>query len=187
MPFITYIWIIFVKAKLLKSIIFRVKNTFEPNAFKLVIKIIFISSSPFAFLIINVKILSNFQNEWYTFGKRKGRLKKIRIVHFWSLSVLNMQKHFWFLSSFEHVNFAINGKYSKSFYDNPNYYASLVIFQTYKNVVLKSVHSLGWLLWLWFYLIFNIKACQSIPMLHISKQPFSIPLINPWKFEYKYI
>jgi hypothetical protein len=26
-----------------------------------------------------------------------------------------------------------------------------VIFQTYKNVVLKSIHSLGWLLWLCFY------------------------------------
>jgi len=53
-----------------------------------------------------------------------------------------MQKHFWFVSSFEHVNFAINEKYSKKHYDNPNYYASFVIFQTYKNVILKSVHSL---------------------------------------------
>jgi hypothetical protein len=47
------------------------------------------------------------------------------------------------MSSFEHVNFAINGKYSKKNYDNSNYYASLVIFQTYKNVVLKNVNSLG--------------------------------------------
>jgi hypothetical protein len=31
-------------------------------------------------------------------------------------------------------------------YGNPNYYASFAIFSTYKNVVLKSVHSLGWLL-----------------------------------------
>jgi hypothetical protein len=31
-------------------------------------------------------------------------------------------------------------------YDNPNYYASRVIFQTYKNVVLRRVHSLGWFL-----------------------------------------
>jgi hypothetical protein len=30
-----------------------------------------------------------------------------------------------------------------------------VIFQTYKNVVLKSVHSLGWLLWLCFYPTIN--------------------------------
>jgi hypothetical protein len=50
------------------------------------------------------------------------------------------------MSSFEHVNFAINGKYFPKNYDNPNYYASLVIFQTYKNVALRSVHSFGWLL-----------------------------------------
>jgi hypothetical protein len=50
------------------------------------------------------------------------------------------------VSNFEHVNFAINEKYSKNIYDNAKYYVSLVIFQTYKNVVLRSVHSLGWLL-----------------------------------------
>ncbi len=44
-----------------KSIIFKVKNIFEPNVLKSIIKIIFMNSSPFAFLIINVKILSNFQ------------------------------------------------------------------------------------------------------------------------------
>jgi hypothetical protein len=48
--------------------------------------------------------------------------------------------------NFEYANFAINGKYSKKHYDNPNYCASLVIFQTYKNTILKSVHSFGWLL-----------------------------------------
>jgi hypothetical protein len=41
-------------------IIFKVKNTFEPNVLKWVIKIIFITSIHFAFLIINVKILFNF-------------------------------------------------------------------------------------------------------------------------------
>jgi hypothetical protein len=56
-----------------------------------------------------------------------------------------MQKHFKYVSSFEHINFVINEKYSPKTYDNPNYYASLVIFQTYKIVVLRSVHSLGWL------------------------------------------
>jgi len=61
-----------------------------------------------------------------------------------------MQKYFLFVS-YEYVNFAINEKYFKSIYRNPNYYASLVIFQVYKNVILKSVHSLGWLLWLCFY------------------------------------
>jgi len=34
-----------------------------------------------------------------------------------------MQKHFLFVSSFEHVNLAIDGKYSKKNYDNPKYYA----------------------------------------------------------------
>jgi uncharacterized protein (DUF2461 family) len=46
------------------------------------------------------------------------------------------------VSSIEHVNFAINKKYSKTIYDNPNYYVSHVIYQTYKNVILRNVHSL---------------------------------------------
>jgi len=114
-------------------------------------KTIFISSSPFAFLIINVKIFSNFQKEWCTFGKKKGCLKKTRTIHYQGLSVLNMQKHFWFVSNFEHVNFAINGTYFQKNYGNPNYYVSLVIFQIYKNAILRNVHSLGWFHWLWFY------------------------------------
>jgi hypothetical protein len=36
----------------------------------------FIDSSPFAFLIMNVKILSNFEKECCTFGRKKGCLKK---------------------------------------------------------------------------------------------------------------
>ncbi len=44
----------FVKATSSKSLIFKVKNTFEPNMLKWVIKRIFITSNPFAFLIINV-------------------------------------------------------------------------------------------------------------------------------------
>jgi hypothetical protein len=50
------------------------------------------------------------------------------------------------MSIFEHVNFAINGKYFLKTYDNPNYYVSLVIFQTYKNVALKNVYPFEWLL-----------------------------------------
>jgi hypothetical protein len=38
----------------------------KPNMFKLVIEIIFISSSPFVLLIIN------FQKEWHTFDKEEG-------------------------------------------------------------------------------------------------------------------
>jgi hypothetical protein len=44
----------------------------------------------------------------------------------------NMKKHSLFVSRFEHVNFVNNGKYSKNNYDNSNYYASFVNFQTYK-------------------------------------------------------
>jgi len=50
------------------------------------------------------------------------------------------------VSNFEHINFAINGKYSTKKYDNPNYYASPMIFETYENAILRNVHSLGWLL-----------------------------------------
>jgi hypothetical protein len=62
-----------------------------------------------------------------------------------------MQFFFWFVSIFEHVNFAINWKYSKNIYDNSNYYVSLVIFQTYKNVILRIAYSFGWFFLLWFY------------------------------------
>jgi hypothetical protein len=45
------------------------------------------------------------------------------------------------MSIFEHVNFSINGKSFPKNYDIPNYYVSFVIFQTYKNVALRRVHS----------------------------------------------
>jgi hypothetical protein len=72
--------------------------------------------------------------------------KEKKIVHSQSLSALNMQFLFGFVSSSEHIKFIINGKYYEKHYDNPNYYASLMIFQTYKNVVLWNVHSFWWLL-----------------------------------------
>ncbi len=96
---------------------------------------------------------------------KKGRLKKTKTIHFQGLNVLDMQKHFWFMSSFKHVKFAINGKYSKNNYDNPNYYAWLVIFQTYKNAILRSVHSLGWLLWLCSYPWGNSSIYENFPFL----------------------
>jgi hypothetical protein len=151
MPSITYIWTTFVKPTISKSIIFKVKSIFEPNVLKLVIKTIFISSNHFYLLIINVKILFNYFLNGAHLVKKWNVWKKTRTFDSQGLSVLNMQKYFWFVSSFEHAKFAINEKYSKKNYDNPNYYVSLVIFQTYKNVVLKSVHSHGWFLWLWFY------------------------------------
>jgi hypothetical protein len=55
-----------------------------------------------------------------------------------------MEKHFLFLSNFENVTFEINGKNSKKkIDDNSNYFASYMIFQTYKNAILRNVHSLG--------------------------------------------
>jgi hypothetical protein len=128
--------------QLLKSIIFRVKNIFEPNVLKLVINTIFIGSSPFAFLIINVKILSNFQYEWCAFGRKKRWLKKTKTIHFQNLhwtfnffdlcQVLNMK----FFQLMENIQ--------KNLWKS-NYYVSLMIFQTYKNIVLKNVQSFGWL------------------------------------------
>jgi hypothetical protein len=54
------------------------------------------------------------KKEWCTFDRKKGSLEKTKIVHFQGLSAFfNMQKYFKFVSSFEHVNFAINAKYSK--------------------------------------------------------------------------
>jgi hypothetical protein len=147
---ISYIYIyikLLLKPHFQNSLFFKVKSTFEPNVFKWIIKKKFINSSPFAFIIINVKILSNFQKEWCTFGRKKEHLKKTKIVYSSS-----------FVSNLEHVSFAISTKYSKNNYDNPNHYVSLVIFQTYKNVVLKCVHSFGWFLWLWFYHMFSWKV-----------------------------
>jgi hypothetical protein len=67
---------LFVKGTFSKSINFKVNNTFEQNVFKCVIKLTFISWSTFALLIINVKILSNFQNEWCTFGRKQKTFGK---------------------------------------------------------------------------------------------------------------
>jgi hypothetical protein len=66
---------------------------------------------------------------------------------------------FWFVSSFELVDFVINS----------NYYVSLVIFQTYKNAVLKNVHSFGWFLWLCFYRGFLLCSFKSYPKLKWTK------------------
>jgi hypothetical protein len=59
-----------------------------------------------------IELQGQLQNTYFSHsvGRKKKRLKKTRTVHFQCLSALNMQKHFWFVSSFDHVNFAINGK-----------------------------------------------------------------------------
>jgi len=50
----------------------------------------------------------------------------------------------------------------KKIYDNPKYYVSFMIFQTYKNIVLRNVHSLGWFFLLCFYLNVDIKQGAQI-------------------------
>jgi hypothetical protein len=47
------------------------------------------------------------KKEWCTFGRKKNICKKQ------GLNALNMQKLFWFMLSFEHVNFIINGNIPK--------------------------------------------------------------------------
>jgi hypothetical protein len=77
---------------------------------------------------------------------RKRTLEKNKDYPFSRFQCFEHAKTFCIMSSFEHVKFPINEKYSKRIYDNPNYYVSYVILQTYKNTILRSVHSLGWLL-----------------------------------------
>ncbi len=101
----------FVKATFSKSIIFKVKNTCEPNVFKWVTKNKFITSNTFAFLIINVKILSNFQKEWCTFGGKKNVWKK-KDCSLSKFECFEQAKNIFDLSqAFGRVSFAINGKY----------------------------------------------------------------------------
>ncbi len=118
--------IFFVKATFSKFIIFKIKNTFEPNVFKWIIKTKLLIQVILPFLYSMLKFSPIFKRNGVNLVEKKT-LKKNKDCPLSS-----------FVSNLEHVNFAIHGKYSKNNYDNPNYYVSLVIFQTYKNVVLKS-------------------------------------------------
>jgi hypothetical protein len=69
---------------------------------------------------------NNFQKEWCTFGRKKKHLK----YPFLRFECFEYAKTFFDLCQTLNVKFEINGKYSKKNYDNLNYYASLVIFQT---------------------------------------------------------
>jgi len=89
-------------------------------------------------------------------------------MHFQGLNALNMPKKKGFLSSFEHISFSINKKYFKNIYDNLNYYVSFAIFQTYKNVILMRVYSLGWLVWSCFYLMCNSSCKEKFMVLILT-------------------
>jgi hypothetical protein len=89
-------------------------------------------------------------------------------IHSQYLNVLNTLKKNLCVKLWACKLCEFNGKYSKKNYDNPNYFVSLMIFQTCKNTILRSVHSLGWLVWLWFYPCHNFwiqdffsKSCKS--------------------------
>jgi hypothetical protein len=89
-------------------------------------------------------------------------LKKNKDCSFLRFECFEHEKTFWFASCFEHVNFAINGKYSKKNNDNSNYYVSFMIFQTYKNIILRNVHSLGRFLWFYFYAMWLHPSCVHL-------------------------
>ncbi len=81
----------FFEATFSKSIIFKVKSTFEPNVFKTVIKQILINSSPFALLVMNVKCFPISKRNGAHLVEKKKMFEKKRIVHFRSLNASNMQ------------------------------------------------------------------------------------------------
>jgi hypothetical protein len=51
-------------------------------------KVFLLISTPFALLIINMNLLSNFRNEWYTFDKQKGHSNLRALFDDYVLSVL---------------------------------------------------------------------------------------------------
>jgi hypothetical protein len=59
--------------------ILKVKNMFETNMFKCVLKRNLPISSGFSFIIINVKTLFNFEKAWCTFDEEKGCFKKTKV------------------------------------------------------------------------------------------------------------
>jgi hypothetical protein len=97
--------------------------------------------------------------------EKKRQWKKTRIIHSQSLNALNMQKHFWFLSSFDYVNFAINGKYSKKLYHNPNYH--------YK----KSRLSWPRILVKKFPLMVFLSPCPTWPMCHFGQVNLDLAIL----------
>ncbi len=91
---------------------------------------------PFQSLML--KSFPSFTRNGAHLGKKKDVWKN-KDYPLFKFECFEHAKIFWFVSSFEHINFAINGKYSKNFYDNANYYASFVIFQTLKNAILTPL------------------------------------------------
>jgi hypothetical protein len=87
----------------------------------------------FIFLIINVKIIN--VNELRIIDQENVVWKKL-IVYSKGLSILHMQKDFWFTSNFEHWNFTNNGAYPKNYIDNQIIVYPLCFFKNKKNTIL---------------------------------------------------
>jgi hypothetical protein len=103
---------------------FRVKNTFEPNMFKYVVKkfhqfhfLFFFKSLIFRSSLILKGMMHIWQGKRMS-GKKKG----------YPFQRFNMQENSQFASKFEPWTFVNNGAYSNYFFENANYCAPLVIF-----------------------------------------------------------
>jgi hypothetical protein len=78
------------------------------------------------------------------------------------------------VSNFEQVNFTINEKYfEKSLRQCKLLCFTCDLFNcSYKNIVLRNVHSLGWILWLCFYL------CLCWLHMHLSHEQFDLNIYS---------
>jgi hypothetical protein len=118
---------------------------------------------------INTNICLNFENEWSTFDMQTWHLKLKSNVHSRVLNPFHKPKDFRFAWNFIHLTYESNGTYCKKYISNPNYYVPMVIGQSCKNVILRNVHPLGWLLWMWFYpRIFSLTPLTCIKKCMIS-------------------
>jgi hypothetical protein len=124
----------------------------------------YIISSFFSLWIFGVKIFSNFQNKWCTFDRKRKGLGKKKDCALLRFECFDHIKTFLICVKFWTYKLLFNERYFKKTYANSNYYASVVIFQTYKIVVLRNVHSLLQGLFL---LCFCPKRCQCWLCLHI--------------------
>ncbi len=88
-------------------------------------------------IIINVKILFNFEKEWCTFDKEKNVWKKNHCLNCFE-HAKGLLKHHQFASSFEQWNFISIGTLKGKAIENQIYYDPLVIFQKYKIIVLNT-------------------------------------------------
>jgi hypothetical protein len=111
-------------------------------------------------------------------------LKKTRIIHFWGLSALNLQKHFLFVSRFEHVNLMKN--IPKNIMTIQTIMFPLWSFKHTKMYFLRNVHSLGWLLWIFFSLrkcfVFKRRKRECVDFVNSRTTVINMPNSSRNKF-----